>query len=327
MLEFFRTNQFAANLLLIFYVSLLRASTFIFPQEWSPKGEGVLSEFVYYYTGTSGYMPDLVALIFVFIQAFMINELVARYRMANENTLFPGLFYVLLMSCIPDFLHLSPPLLANTFYILALFELFGIYKKNNVAARLFNLGLWIAIASLFYFSFTVFILLAIIGIGLLRAFRLREWLMSLIGFLVAYYLVGIYYYWYDLFAVFVQKHIFANMSLINLEGPQTIDTYIKLGFMGLMIVIAVFSFNLYNQKKNIQVQKYLSILYWAMFVTIFSLLLQEVIGIEHLIILVVPLSIFIASNFLSFAKKQTAEAIHLFLIFMILAFQFKGLFV
>ena len=127
MLSLFRTNQSIANFFLVFYAAIYRTTPFIFgSQEWS-QHSGILSESFIALVG-NGAFSHVLALILVCVQAILINIAVASYRITNEVSLFPGLFYILLTSSIPEFQGLSVPLLANTLYILALMELFKTHK-------------------------------------------------------------------------------------------------------------------------------------------------------------------------------------------------------
>ena len=69
---------------------------------------------------------------------YSFNIIIAKFRMASSVSLFPGLFYVLLVSMLPEFLTLSPALLANTFFIIAIWELFETYRKNEVSGNIVN---------------------------------------------------------------------------------------------------------------------------------------------------------------------------------------------
>ncbi len=326
MLELFRTNQFIANLLLIFYVVLLRLSTFILPnEEWLPSNSALLSEWLYTITGTTGVLPNVLAILLLFFQAFMINVLVARYRMANTITLFPGLFYILIACSIPSFLHFSPLLMANTFYIFALLELFGTYKRYSSANSIFNVGLSIGLASLFHFSYIIFILLAFIGLGTMRAFKIREGLMLLIGFTIPYYLTWIWYFWYDQSALFWKRQFVDNFAFFDFISQTGYQYYIELIFFGLLIVVTILSIGSYTLKKSMHVQKNISILYWGLLLSILTLLFQANIDVSHLLILTVPLGIFISFNFLTSLSKPMAEVVHLVLLFSIIVLQYKAL--
>ena len=190
MLSLFRTNQIAFNLLLIVYILLVRGSAlFVGHPEEDFTGQGVLSDWLNESWGTTGVLAVSIGIVIVFLQSLLINIIVAKFRMATSVSLFPGLFYALLASMIPEFLALSPALMANTFFILALWELLETYRKNNVAGHIVNVGFWIGIASLFYFSEVVFLLLAFIGLNVLRAFKFKEVMMLWIGFFCTLYYV------------------------------------------------------------------------------------------------------------------------------------------
>ncbi len=321
MLGFFRTNQITANFLLILYVVLVRSAIFIFPQDWEPVSSGLFSDGVYRLVGASGLWPAVLAAVLVFVQAVLVNSLVAKFRIANEITYFPGVFYVLLSSSIPEFHYLSPALMANTFYILAFYELFHTYKKLSAASWLFNLGLWLSIASLFYFSYIIFILFALIGVGVLRAFRLKEQIMILCGYAVPYYLTWVYYFWIEDLGTFYTSFS-GQIGMLTFAEGSNWGIFIKLAFIGVFLLIAITSFGIYKQKKNIQVQKYISILFWALLVSALSLFFQEKIALEHLLILTPPLGILISFNFLHFENRQIAEAVHLMLLLLAFVFQF-----
>jgi hypothetical protein len=193
-LSLFRTNQFISNTLLVFYALLLRGLVFFLPaREVSMSHPGIISKMVYGWIGQSGWLPDLVALLLVLLQALLVNVIVAKYRMARTVSLYPGVFYILIVSSFPDFLHLSPVLMANTFLLLVLYELFDSYKKYTAAGSLYNIGLWLGVAALFYYSMLAILIAAIIGFSIVRSFKVREVLMILFGLISPY--------WYGIFLV------------------------------------------------------------------------------------------------------------------------------
>jgi hypothetical protein len=322
-LSFFRTNQLAFNIFLIFYAILLRGSSFITPfQNWIPGKSGVLSIWVYDFFDGTKWLPFIVSIVLVFIQASLINVLVARFRLANEVTLLPGVCYIFLASSISDFLYLSPFLLANTFFIIALFELFGSYRQKSVVGNIFNVGFWLGVAGLFYFSEIIFLIFAFSSSAVLRKFRMKEGLIITTGFMVPYILIGVYYFWNDQFLWFWENQFVNNLGFLDFDIKHHWETYTKVGFFILLFLIVFISFGSYMAKKNLQVQKNISILYWALFFGFMTLFLQANIRIEHLLIFVVPLSIFLSFNLLNM-RRSLAEALHFVLLASILILQFK----
>ena len=325
MLSLFRTNQIAFNFFLIVYALLLRMGVFFCPlPDLTLSGKGVLSEGLYSWLGTTGTAAALLATFLVFVQGILINIMIAKFRMGREISLFPGLFYILVASSLPEFLALSPLLIANTFFLLALHELFDTYRKNNYAGSIFNIGFWLAIASLCYSSELIFLFLGFMGLNILRAFRPGELLILLVGFFVPFILFGVYHFWTDNFTYFYQTQFVNNFGALQFKVPNNWDSYLKLGFFAILLIIFLASFGLYTAKKSIQAQKNVSILYWILVFGLFTLLLQKNIELYHLLIIAIPLGIGLAFNFQKLSPP-VAETLHLLLLVGILILQYKPL--
>ena len=326
MLALFRTNQFVSNILLIFYVLVLRGMVFLLPaQDVAMSQPGILSQFIYDWIGTVGWMPDLLALILVLIQALLVNVIVAKYRMARSVSLYPGVFYILIASSFPVFLHLSPLLLANTFLLLAIYELYNTYKKYSSAGELYNIGLWIGIAALFYYSMLVFLLAAIVGFTIVRSFKLKEMMMLLLGVLSAYWLLAVWYFFtghYEDF--FWSKAILENMGMIQLSGNYSIPNYAQIAVFGTLLLVCLLNYNNYSHKISTQAHKNLDILYWFMAASLISIFIQQGIAVDHLLILAIPLSILFAMTML-YMNNRLAEALHFLIVVGILLFQTERL--
>ncbi len=270
---------------------------------------GILSKWVYDWIGYQGWVPDLMAIFLIFLQGVMINAIIFQHRMSQEINLFPGLFYILIGSIIPEFHHLSPQLMANTFYILAIWGLFGTYKVHSCADRIFNIGMWVSIASLFYFSYLLFVILAIIGLNILRAFQIKERLMVIVGAIVPYFYLAFYYFWYDKLAFFLEFQFRSNMAVLDFDLSRNLELYFGGGIFSLLTLIVLLGYGQYTAKKQIQVQKKMNILFWAMLISMLSIFAQANIQLEHLLILNVPLGIFIAESF-TLMSKRVAESLH-----------------
>ena len=327
MLGLFRTNQLGANLLLIIYIVILRLSGFLFPMEWTPSQSGILSQHVYQAVGVTGWLPSLIGLLLVLIQAFTINVIAARFRISKEVTMIPGVFYILLMSTMPDFLQLPPVLLGNTFMIFAVMSLFQTYKKSSVSGSIFNTGFWIGMASLFYFSNILFVLFAIIGLGTLRALRINEILMVLIGAIIPYFLSGTFAFLGDTLPLFHHLQIEDNLGFLNFDWKPVWQNYATLGIFGVFSLLAFFSFGTYFQKQSIQAQKYIQVLYYFIIVAGLMVFLQNGIRPSHLMLLAIPLSMLLPINFLSLKNKNLTSTLHIIWLIIVLAIQYKILWI
>lgn len=326
MLGFFRTNQLAANLFLIIYVLVLRTSGLLATEVWEPSSAGILSSVIYNYVGTHGWLPDLVALILVLLQALLLNVLAARFRISKEVTMFPGVFYILLMSTLPSFLHLSPVLMGNTFLIMALTSLFNAYKKASVAGSIFNAGFWIGVASLFYFSNFIFLILAILGLTALRNIRLNEIFMVITGVIIPLFLAGTVYFLSDDWTNFYQTTFINGFGFWDFNWVNVWSNYVPLVLFGLLILTVLFSPNIYFQKQSIRSQKNIQILYYFIFISFLTVFFQKGIRLEQLLLLAIPLSLMLPLNFLDFKKKEIGSGIHLAWLIGILFLHYRLLF-
>jgi hypothetical protein len=243
-----------------------------------------------------------------------------------ETNLFPGFFYILIASALPEFTHLSPVHMANTFYILALINMFSIYNNNRSAGAIFNIGFLIGLGSLFYFSYWVLLLVGFFSLRILRAFKIQERLMLLAGALVPYLLLGTYYFWHDQLAYFLDFQFntgFQWWSVFFVDSLPAID-YFKLGLMGLLILLALVSYNQNISKRVRESQKKMSILYWMLFLGVFTLLVQADFHLDHILVIAVPLGILLSFNFTQLSRNW-AELLHFFLLLIVLFFQYQFL--
>lgn len=323
MLTIFRTNQPLANILLLFYLVIVRASTFIHPLNIAPKAQGVITQWLFSEVSPVDMSGRILAFILVFMQAVLINITIARFRVATEVSLLPGLFYCLVTSLLPDFMILSPILLANTFLILATFNLYDIYKNNTVASRVFDVGFWIGLASLFYFSYILFILWGIVGLGILRGVRPKELLMFLIGIFVPFFLMAVFLYWNDSLPLF-SKFFSENSGFLNFVKTTSTNSYVKLSLvLGLAALMVIVSGQLFA-RRNIAIQKYISIIYWMLLVGGATVFIQRGMDINHLLIISIPLGVLLSMMFQKIGIA-TAEVLHMVLLGIALIFQFQYL--
>ncbi len=324
MLTIFRTNQVFYSVLLIFYIVLLRFSVFLAQDvfRWTPSGHGIFSELVYSWVGSQQFLSHAIAMLLLLVQGFLVNTISINHRLANDVNLFPGLFYVLICCTIPDFLYLSPVLMGNTFFLIALNEMFDTYKNPACADRIFNAGLWTGVASLFYFPFAFFTLVMLAALSILRAFNLQEVLMILTGMLLPYFLSGVYFFWFDRLDFFWEMQLERNIGFLDFGNrADGWDTYIKISIFALLTLLVLINSGSYLIKKNIQVQKKINILYWILIVAGIAVPFQNNITFEHFLMLAPALGILLSFTFSSM-KTQWAESVHFIMLVVVLALQF-----
>lgn len=326
MLNIFRTNQIITGVLLLPYIVLLYASVFILDSTPPTiESSGIFSDWVYNQLAGNTLLSNIIAIVLIWLQSFLINAIALKHRLQNDFTLFPGLFYILLCSLLPDFLYLSPVLMGNTFFIIALGQTMECYKKNSVADRIFLVGFWLGIAGLFYFSFNLLIFWAIVGLSSLRAFRLKEVLQVVFGLLTVFILTGTYYFWVGEFDIFWKMQFVDNITFWDFDNTSNYFIWIRGGVIALFVIASTLGSGSFMYKKIMQVQKKITVLVRALIIIAFTILFQAGMSIEHLLIFMVPLCFF-ASFYFSSMKRNFAELLHLAILFSVLLFQYRTLF-
>lgn len=142
--------------------------------------------------GGSAFLFSFFALLNVFLQALFLNRLTVLAELFPVNSYLPAFSYILLSALLPDWRTLTPALLANWFLLLSLREMIRIYARLNANSALFNIGFYLSLAGLICFPFFFMHTLLIWGIASLRPFKIREWLIAVLGMLApVYFLAGI----------------------------------------------------------------------------------------------------------------------------------------
>lgn len=323
MLSLFRTNQLLYCVLLLFYAALLHVSVFVLPDSWAPAAPGLLSNWVYELLGGyRGWGAEITALFLLCIQATGINAISMEYRLGEESNLFPGLFYILLCSALPVLTHLSPALMANTFLIIALSELYSSYKKPSAAASIFNVGFWVAIASLFSPGYIVFLLLALIGLNVLRGLSLRERLMVFVGAAVPYLLSGAYLFWNGQLAKGIALQFDAGLGFLQFKSAGNFEVWAAAVVFGLCILLALFSYGGMVYRKTIQVQKQLNLIYWMLLIGGGTVLVQAGVQPNQWLAVGIPAGMMLGFLFTKI-QRQWSESLHLMLLAAILILHYK----
>ncbi len=127
------------------------------------------------------------AYFLVFVQAYLLTRFINDNRLMSRAHFLPGMSLVIITAFIPEFTVLSSPAIASPFYILIFIILFSAHNDKITQGDIFNAGLALGIASLLFFPSLLFVIFAYTVLGVLKPFRLNEWLTMLVGLVTPYY--------------------------------------------------------------------------------------------------------------------------------------------
>ncbi len=328
MLALFRNNQISTVILLAVYVVLTHASAllgYVQPNYGIGSEGGVLYRDWFAWAAGQPFFSAIGAAGLVLIQALLINNLVSQFRLLGERNWMPGLIYALAAACLPDFLFLSPPLVAATFVPLALHRIFQSYKVPNASALVFDAGWWATLGSLFYPPTLFLLIAAYAGVNVMRSFNLKEQLVYLSGIFVGLFLAWLWYFWTNRGGTFWDVQFSGLFGFYQFSPTMDTERILKALVIAILLCTVVLSFGIYFHRKLIQAQKAITILYWFLFVGGAAILLQNDPLPAHLLLIMPSIGIFMALSFFSMRNRFIAEIFHFALLGVVLFIQFMPL--
>lgn len=305
--------------LLIIYAIMIRSAVLtIHPSEIVPEGTGILTSLIYAYIGSTGLIPDLISIGLIFFNAIIINYLVAHNFLAREINLFPGLFYIIVSSVIPDFLSLSGIHFANTFLLFASLSIFEIYKKNSIAGYIFNAGLLIGISSLFNYSYSIFFIWLLIATTSFHTLKFKYFFSILTGFAIPWIYTFLYYFWHGKVDILLSEHLLNQFKFLTYNFTSSISAFLAVGLFVLLFLVVLFNFNKNFQKQKFEAKKKIALLYWMILIGLLFLTTGTGVGYEQLLVLSVPVGILLSLTFTRMKAPFDGLYHFLLLIFVVL---------
>ena len=264
-------------------------------------------------TPENAFACSMLALGFLFTQALLITYLANEYRMMSRQNYLPGMAYLLITSLLPEWTYLSAPLIASSFIIWMFIKLFALYNQQNAKPQVYNIGLLAGISSYIYFPSACFVVCVLIGLMILKPFRLNEIILFILGCITPYYFYGVYLF------LFAQFSVAAFVPHIAAEVPE-IKSSIGLAVSTFLVMVPFIAGGFYLQKQMgkmlIQVRKNWSILLLYLLVAFFVPFLGDGDALYALVLMAVPFSLFHACGYFYPARR----IVPLLLFFLTIAF-------
>ncbi len=269
------------------------------------------------------FLNVLLAFIFLILQAFMLNNVITLKNLVDRHSFMPGFIYAVLMSSTFDMFSFNPVLVANFFFILILNKIMDVFNEDKVYFEIFNVGLLVGVASLFYFPAILFILLAIIALFVYYLVSLRAVLATLIGFFTPFFFLCLYYFLIDelhnCFTLF--SDIFSTCFILNIETGMFLRTYlIVYALVALIAVLKVFLSVI--RDRPMRIRKRYNILFYFFLISLVSVFFTPDNQILHLGLINIPLAGILACFFHSTRKKLWNELLFILLIIFLLLAKF-----
>lgn len=328
MLQFFRINDPYRLIYILIILVMIRVAWVMFglplslPElKWMLVGErlsdgysmyrdlydhtGPLSALVYkmidWTFGRSRWVHISLSTLLIVMQSAIFNSVLLRNKAYEENTYLPAFLYVLIMSGIPDFFALSPQLMAVTFVLLSLNQVFR-RIDNQVTDELFvSTGLFLGLATCFYFPAVIFFLIFLLSFILFSSAVPRRLLLLAYTILTVFAVVWTYFFWIGAGTDFIHDFVYSaflspKSSYLNLEEILRISA--------VLILIAVIGFSVLFTMRSTNYQQKMQQVMISLFVAaFFVMMLTRELMPADLVFFVPTLSFFLVYYFINLKRR------------------------
>ena len=249
----------------------------------------------------------ILSLTLIFFQAAFFAIVLIVNKAYNDNTYLPGLIFGLLCFLSFDFLTFSPELLASTFLLLALNNLFKeIEFRIQRDEIILNLGVSLGMATLLVFSYVIFLVGALIILIVFTRINLRKALLLVFGFALPHMVLITLYFYLGHTAELWQNYYSPNLTLdvIRLISFKSILT---LG----IVPIVYFVFSMFMLNREARFTKYQSQLFQVMFlwllVGVIHVFVARELSLQGFIIFIPSLAYLVSHYLLLIRRRWIAE--------------------
>jgi hypothetical protein len=323
-ISLFRQKTPGNVIVLLIFSFLLKAPLFLYPKPVlvSENDEDLYHSLAGLLNSAGNSAPlwaSVVAFLLLYIQALMINYLMNAFRMMGKPTYLPGMAYLLVTSLLPEWSFLSSPLVASTLIILAFIILFRLYNMQEASGRIYNIGLLVGISSYIYFPSAAFMICFLLGMMILKPFKLNEIVLFFLGCLTPYYFYGAYLFLTDnlSFETFV-PHVSVRVPVIK----STVWLAISTLFLTLPFLVGGFFVQGQLHKMLIQVRKNWSIVLLYLILAFFVPFINTYTSFSNWVLVAVPFACFHAATYFYMNSKLLANLIFILTVGFIFYLQY-----
>ena len=269
---------------------------------WSPvlisttPESGWLSEWIAGYF--SGLHPTVLFVLFQILLislALRLNGIMDRMRMFPTSTYLPALTLVMLSGLFPSWCHFSPALVSGHLLLWIFSRICDLPQQTQVRSALMNNGLLLGIAVIAYHPMLWMAIASIPAMAIVKRFRLNEYLIFLLGFLLPYYFLLAGSFLTDNLPAF-----FRELPIVSPGWPMQKPDEMGIASLVLLVIAILVGLNYwqrFNGRLLMQTRNCWGVLLIFLLFLIPLPFLMSSQGMEGLWLLTLPLSAFFSTAF------------------------------
>lgn len=352
MLSFFRANRLSQLVGLLVLLLLIRLPAYLgdipllIPElQWLLLGEQLAQGRILYVEVWDSTAP-LAALVYAGLHALFgrsqdvlqgaawvvaagqsvyFTVLLNRRGAFPDRNYVPGLLYLVLLNASVDCATLSPPLLATSFLLLALSSLLKQLDREGATDEVFEIGFYLALATLFHPPMSVFVVWAFVSLLLYSGASVRQLSLALFGFLFPLLFTALYFYLTETFEAFRRNFLGSVFQLrqYNLNDFQSL--LLALVLPVLVAILGFFRMLNYGRSTNYQARVQQIMVIWGV-AAVLSIGLMPFLAPMQFVVFVPPVAFFGVYFFASFRRAWVPEVLFLVFFGAVLAIQYQAVY-
>lgn len=256
-------------------------------------------------------MPILslsLVLLFTLLCALMLNVIMQSEDLVAKLSSVPAMVFVVFSSAMPQTATFSAAWPALFFMLVSLFYLFRSYRIEEPYLQLFNAGMFMSLAALFYSPLVYFLLFLFIALLVFRAFKWRDWVITFLGIITPLLYFITWKFWVDDLQA-VGEFFISLFDIADVLLPAT-DLRERL-FYALYLpatILAMVTLISHTNEMVISIRRMYWVLIWQFLITL-SLLFISPDFQALMIITLIPVSAFTAHYFSTARRYRFSDVL------------------
>lgn len=324
-IRFFRKNYFFQYFFFFVFAISLWLDVLIKPAKINI---GQLSTGAAWLDAAFGHFPLMLVILFLGLlvfQALYLNQIHDYHRLAERNQMLVAVFYLILMGSAPILVRPNMMIVVNFLMILLMNIIFNILGENEPYRQVFDASILVSIASLFYFPAIFFIFFIWLCFIVYQIFTWREWLISIIAFVLPYIFLGTFFLYTNELPKVAIAFVTRFMEIKPVIVQVNPYSYIVWGLL-FFLVLSVFSRIIKGiSESSVDLQKKNRVVLLFLFIVAVSAVYSGENFRMHLTLAATPVSMIFGTYFSQSKKQLLAEIITLLLLAVIFAGKFMTL--
>lgn len=202
----------------------------------------------------------LLSIVIAYIQTVLFFAMIRKYGLTNDQSLISAFIYITLTGFFPGMIILSPSSISFFILIFVIYNLFLTYDIEFPLQKFFFVSLYIGVGSLIYSPMCIFLLFLIIVLPALKTPTIRELLIIIIGFLLPFYFLALYFMMTDNIRFFYQMILDSIPQSFNLQFQGNLLFLLPITFSLILFLAAFLKYFFQSGSRTIRIIIYNRIL-------------------------------------------------------------------